>query len=385
MGGGTAAQTRKGSPQSFDTIAQRAAQASAQNRLAEATQLYRQALAMRPNWAEGWWSLGTLLYDKSEYVKAARAFQKVVTLDAKNGTARVMLGLCQFELGQDDNALKNLQTGRQLGVVNVPQLRHVMLYHEGILLLRKGLFGSAQDTLARLARDSVQDQDLSLALGMTALRIRPADLPEKGTPGRDVVSRTGSAEALASRQKFDEAKQAYSSLVREYPDYANLHYAYGRFLLQMHDTSDAVEEFKRELKIDPEQVNALLEIAAVRYRVDSAEGVKYAEQAVKLAPQLPFAHYLLGLLYLDTGHAAEAIPQLEIARRVFDREPSVYYALGTAYARVGRKKAAAQARKMFVRLQAIANTEAGPMVYGEQASGLSPEKFRTSGASPRPH
>jgi len=63
-----------------------------------------------------------------------------------------------------------------------------------------------------------------------------------------------------------------------------------------------------------------------------------------------FAHYLLGLLLLDTNDYERALPELEIAQRAFPREPKVYFALGSAYSRAGRKQDAARARSMFERL-----------------------------------
>ena len=83
------------------TFAQLSAQADAArdaDRLDEAINLYRRALALRPSWAEGWWSLGTIYYDRDAYDKAAFAFQKLVALQPQNGTAQAMLGLCEFGL-----------------------------------------------------------------------------------------------------------------------------------------------------------------------------------------------------------------------------------------------------------------------------------------------
>ena len=175
---------------------------------------------------------------------------------------------------------------------------------------------------------------------------------------------------------FEGAKQIYGGLTTEYPDYPNLHFAYGRLLLEAHETDEAVKEFQRELERDPKNVNSLLEIAAVRYQMDSQDGLKYAEEAVKLAPGMPFAHYLLGLLRLDTGNAAGAIPEFEIARKAFPMEAQVYFSLGSAYARTGRKVEAAKARAEFVRLNAQAATQAGSNVYGERPSGISQGQLR---------
>ncbi|MGH7744483.1 MAG: tetratricopeptide repeat protein, partial [Candidatus Dormibacteria bacterium] len=97
--GGASAQTKSPSP-NFAVLSQRAAEARDADRLDEAVALYTKALALRPRWTDGWWSLGAIEYDQNHYAKAARDFEKLITLDEKNGTAHAMLGLCQFELGK---------------------------------------------------------------------------------------------------------------------------------------------------------------------------------------------------------------------------------------------------------------------------------------------
>jgi predicted Zn-dependent protease len=65
---------------------------------------------------------------------------------------------------------------------------------------------------------------------------------------------------------------------------------------------------------------------------------------------LPLGHYLLGALLLDVDQPERAIPQLEVAEKASLRDPRVYFALGSAYSRVGRKQDAARARATFERL-----------------------------------
>src|SRR5258706_8900832 len=179
-----------GAPQnkrdSLHKLAERAKEASEENRLEEATSLYRKALAVRPRWAEGWWSLGTLEYDQDHYAKAAQDFEKLIALDSANGTAHAMLGLCQFELGQDESALKNLLAAEQLGVLKDQQLRKVALYHLGVLQLRAGKYGAAKETLGQLVRDRVRTKELTTGLGLAALLMRRQQSPIDGTPGADV-------------------------------------------------------------------------------------------------------------------------------------------------------------------------------------------------------
>lgn len=354
-------------PSDFASLSNKAHAALATNQLNEAASLYARALALKPGWAQGWWSLGTIRYDQSSYAEASRAFRHVTALAPRDGTAWVMLGLCEFELGNDATALDNLRKGDQLGVAGNQQLHHVMLYHEGELLRRAGRFEQAASPLEALCRDGVNGAAVITALGAVKLRIASKELPPPQTPGAGIISRVGQAGCAAARNEFSEARVAYSSVVKAYPAYPNIHYAYGKFLLAANEPAAAVDQFEDEIRNNPRQVFARLEIAAVKYRVDSAAGLPFAEQAVKLAPQLPFAHYILGLLLVDTHQYARAIPELEAAQRSFERDPSVYFALGTAYSRAGEKQQAERAWAEFARLKQE-RARPSPLYYGQSVS-----------------
>jgi tetratricopeptide (TPR) repeat protein len=368
----------------FEVLSAQADAARVANRLDEAVGFYEKALALRPAWAEGWWSLGTIQYDRDAYAEAARAFERAVALQPKNGTAKVMLGLCEFQLGGLDTALEHLEEGKSLGIANDPQLKHVMLYHEGVLLQRKKRFEGAQEALQTLCGEGVQNDELTRALGMVALRIAGPSPGTGATPGADIFTRVGQAECLAAQHKFDEAKQVYRGLVQHFPHYANMHYAFGRFLLEARDPQAAKMEFEQELKNNPRHVFARLEIAAVDYKVDSAAGVPYAQEAVKLEPRLPFGHYLLGLLLVDIKDYLAAVPELEIARQAFPRETGVYYALGDAYFHLGHKKEAALARATFTRLNRETQTGAKSTDYGEGPSALTRTRLESE-TTTQPH
>lgn len=374
-------------PQKNATFAQLAAKAktaSEENRLDDATALYRRALALRPRWKEGWWSLGTIEYDQDHYAKAAQDFERLIALDPANGTAHAMLGLCQFEMGKDEPALKNLLAAEQLGVIKDDQLRHVALYHMGLVELRLRKFGDAKETLDQLVKLGVRSKELINALGLAVLLIRPQDAPAEGTPGAVVVERAGQAELLLEAKDYEQAKKAYVQLTAEYPDYPNVHFAFGRLLLETNETDAAVEQFQLELKRDPQNVNSLLEIAAVRYQADSQEALPYAEKALTLAPRLPFVHYLVGLLRLDTGNPAGAIPELEIAQKSFPNESRIYFSLGNAYARTGHKAEAAKARAEFTRLHAQERERAATL-YSDRPPGLAEGQLQILGkGTPQP-
>ena len=329
---------------SFSALSKQANEARDANQLDRAGDLYRRALTLRPSWAEGWFSLGAIQYDRSSYRDAALSFGKAAKLAPKRATTSVMLGLCEFELGRESEAFHHLTEGLRTGISD-SQLHDVALFHNGVLLQRAGQFDQARRTFYSLCLAGVESEALLESLGLAALLMRDK------AASAPVIYKVGHAEWLAGHQKFDDARNEYSAVVHAYPGFPNIHYAYGRFLLDVRDPTPAVSEFEAEIKNQPNHVLARLQIAAVKYRVDSAAGLPYAEAAVQLEPALPLGHYLLGLLLLNTGDDKAALPQLEIARKLLPREPGVYYALGTAYTHVGRTQDAAQARATFQRLR----------------------------------
>lgn len=348
------AQTRPTPKHDFATLAANADAARAGDRLAEAALLYRKALALRPAWLDGWWSLGMVEYVRDNYAEAAFAFQKLIALTPKtgDGTSHVMLGLCEFELGHDERALQNIVEGEKIGVPADAQIANVMRFHEGILMQRLGRFEGAREVLEGLCVDGLQPKTLVNGLGMVALRMSDRNPPPEGSVAARVVASLGLAMSYAAQHKFEQARQLYVATAQQYPDFPNVHYAYGRFLSETRDLPAAAQELQHEIKNYPGNVVARLQIASDSYRINSAAGLPYAEEAVRLDPKYPFGHYVLGLLLLDAGNYRKAISELEIARRTFPHQVSqVYVALGTAYARVGRMEDAKQARAVCAQLQ----------------------------------
>jgi predicted Zn-dependent protease len=111
----------------------------------------------------------------------------------------------------------------------------------GVLQLRARRFGDARETLGQLAKDRVRTKELITALGLAALLVRPQEAPPEGTAGASVIERVGEAEALLAAKEFEQAKQRYDQLTSEFPDYPNLCFAFGKLLLETHETDQAIE------------------------------------------------------------------------------------------------------------------------------------------------
>ena len=351
------AQAQNGSPEDFEKLAAEASVAREGDRLDEAIAGYKKALAIRPQWAEGWWYLATIFYDRDNYAEAARAFREAARLQPKAGAAWAMLGICEFQLGRYDDSLIHIQQGRQLGVGDNAELTRVMRYHEGVLSILKGEFERGQQTLGTLSYEGLKSEDLIIALGLATLRIgmtpKQIDINYRD---RNLIRRAGLAEHFAAQKNMSDAQREYDLLARDYAKVPNVQYAYGRYLMANRDEDGALAAFLKELENWPKHVLARCQIANIKLQHKEIEaGLAYAEEAAKQAPRLPLAHYLLGRLLLEAGQNARAVEELEMAAKMVPNEAKTYFALARAYTRVKRKADADRARETFTRLSKEAN------------------------------
>ncbi|MFL6208514.1 MAG: tetratricopeptide repeat protein [Pyrinomonadaceae bacterium] len=344
--------TQNNLPDDFDQLAATAAAAREADQLDEAVAAYRKALALRPQWAEGWWYLATIFYDRDNYAEAARGFSEAARLQPKAGAPWAMLGLCEFQLGHYDDALIHIQQGRQIGLGDNVELTRVMRYHEGVLSILKGEFEQGQQTLGTLSYEGLKSEDLIIALGLAVLRIGMAPKQvDINYRDRDLIRRAGLAEHFAAQKNVSDAQREYDLLVRDYAKVPNVQYAYGRFLMLNRDEDNAVIAFQREIENWPKHVLARCQLANIKLlHKDIEAGLPFAEEAVKQAPRLPLGHYLLGRLLLEAGQNQRAIQELEATARMVPSEAKIYFALARAYTRMHRKEDAARARETFTRL-----------------------------------
>jgi predicted Zn-dependent protease len=93
-------------------------------------------------------------------------------------------------------------------------------------------------------------------------------------------------------------------------------------------------------------------------RKENEEALKYAEEAVRLVPNVPLAQFLLGRLNFEMGNVDQAITSLEVAQSLAPEEPRIYYVLSRAYDRAKRKADAQRAREIFAQLSKKADEAA---------------------------
>ena len=234
----------------FDSLALSAATARDSNHPPEAIQFYRRALDLRPDWAEGWWYLGTLLYDTDQFRDAIPAFQKVLALAPNAPGALNFLGLCEYEIGDYDSALRHLDQPAVRDAHEDPQLTRVTAFHLALLLNRSGNFARANQILVDNFSSGTTSDQLTFAFGLNSLHIPLA--PPEIDPSKDaLIQSAGRLALLVAQNQASQAVEAYPGLLQQYPNIPFLHSAYARALQSAGRSDEAAAQTQLESRLHP--------------------------------------------------------------------------------------------------------------------------------------
>ncbi len=334
----------------FDDVAAQATAARTANQVSRAIELYRQAVELRANWDEGWWFLGSLLYDSDQYAAARDALARFVQLDPKAAPGFALLGLSEFELRDYGPALSDIQSALAAPDGDNPSIEPVLRFHEAMLLARRGDFEAAMNRYAAFTEASQpHDPALLEAIGLAALRVRltPAEIPPED---KELYRTAGNAAYLSMAGHPDDAEKALDDLVARYPNAYGVHYLNGCSMLGARP-EHAAAELHRELQIDGVNAAAATMLAWLLLKQrDSIAALPLAQQAVREEPGNARAQYVLGRALAETGDVAAGIEHLDAAMKLDPADLEIHLALASAYAESGRNSQAREERLRCVQL-----------------------------------
>jgi len=319
-----------GQSSDFESLARQATAAREQGNPGDAIRFYQQALEVQPSWEEGWWFVGTLLYDQNRFAEALPAFAKVTEVDPKLGPAWSFLGLCAFETKDYPAALAALGKGHELGTEQVPSIGKVADYHLALLLIEHGDFDRATTLLTSgFIHGQVADQ-VKVALGLALLRV-PL-LPDQVDPSKDgVVATAGDIAVLKAQNQWAEARSSCQQALKDYPQIPNFKSACGSIsgpasAAQQKASATELTETTRLFARDTAQLatnaakasgssTAFDELrrkaAAARDGGNINDAVRFYDQALQLNPDWQEGWRELSLIYFGSGQYFDAIESLK--------------------------------------------------------------------------
>jgi tetratricopeptide (TPR) repeat protein len=343
------------SAQDFEALAKQA-EAALESNPAEAAKLYRQAVTMRPDWAEGWFYLGASLYGTHEYGESQQAFQRATKLAADNGTVWAFLGLCEYQMGKYSQALADMRKGEELGLGDRKQFVSSIHNHAALVYLREGKFGLAMEQLEPLVRigDDSEETIEGMGVGALGMPMLPADV---SADKREMVRLAGRTAWAVYAQKIEEGRKLAAELAEKYPSEPGVHYLYGLCLARS-DPEAALREYRKELQIRPRHVATRLQAAVLETKQGAPQAaIELALEATKLEPSNPYCYVTLGRAYLSIAQMPKAIEALEQAVKLAPQNRPAHLYLAQAYRRAGRIQEADREQAEYARLK----TAQGPM------------------------
>ena len=313
------------------------------------------------------WNRAMQEYTAGQYSAAGEDLKAWLAVTPESGTGWAMLGLCEFELKDFDNALIHLDRGAKLGISAGPESLALAKYTYGILLVHAGRFDQAAEVLASVPNaTSPLAAKVEYALGLVLLR--KAEFPPAGNAQEAaLVTAAGHIESLLQQSKYDEAFPQFKLLLDRYPATPFLHYAYGTALIALSQFDQAAAQMQAEMALSPRSELPLVRLASIALRQhDTANAIAWSQRALALAPNSIEAHYLLGRACLEKGDLAAAMRELEIAEKLSPASPEIHFNLAKAYARAKMTEKAQYERDTFSRLNQAAESQRsqhGSQVY----------------------
>jgi tetratricopeptide (TPR) repeat protein len=340
---------------SFDQLSHAADRARDEGRRDDAMHLYKQALAQRPNWKEGLWSLSTLLYDKNQYAEACDVLRRFVALDSGRGLAWAMLGMSEFQTRDYSRSLDHLERAMAEGMGDQKDIIQSVFYFVAVLQTRFERYDDSMGLLIAMVKSGQEAGPLTDPIGLTALRLPllPSEIP---SDRHEMIRTAGEAVLALEAQRRDEAEGLLARLAATYPNEPGVHFLYGAFLLDVRP-EDGIAELKKELEISPSNVSARLRLAEEYLKEQQPEqALPLAREAIKLDPQRGPAHMMLGEVLVANGDLSAGIRELETARAQAPQTVRIRWDLLRAYTTAGRGE---DARREKEEIERLSNRERG--------------------------
>lgn len=149
--------------------------------------------------------------------------------------------------------------------------------------------------------------------------------------------------ALSRLGKRDEADHRVTRWLRTQPNDVPTRLYMASSKLVANDLKGAVADLEAVLRLEPDNVMALNDIAWALQRLNGKSALGYAERAYGLAPGNPSVLDTLGWIHMETGNPGRALPLLQKAGALAPQAAEIYFHLGVVLAKLGDRPGARRA------------------------------------------
>jgi tetratricopeptide (TPR) repeat protein len=347
-------------------------QALAAGHYEEAENDFKKLLQIAPDIAEMHATLGLVYFQEKKFDQAVPELKQALKLKPALTKASTLLAMSLSEVGEYKEALPGLQ--KCFPQASDPATKRMC----GLQLMR---------TYTGLQRDK---DAVTVALELN--KAYPDDPEILYHTGRvygnyafltlhklEVVAPTSiwrhqaAAEAFESEGSTNLSLGEYREVLKLDPRRPNIHYRIGRTLLARwqlnhspEDRSEAVQEFERELQLDPGNANAIYELAEIhRQQNELDQAQQLFESALQYYPDFEEAHVGLATTMMAQRKPDLALPHLQRAVALNADDEVAWYRLAQADRALGNKDEQTKALAQFQRLRSQIALQQGTSTPGE--------------------
>jgi len=300
-----------------------------QKREYDAEALFKQAIALQPDFAGAQAGLGLLYSQMGKADLAIPTLQTALKLDpGRKDVQAVLIGIWRrqaydaVEHNELEKALALLIAARKLNAADAG-----VQYEFGMVALRMSLFPDAIDAFDHVLKLQPDDPAARYALGRAQMSVSRFDDAQQSF-SRYVQLRPSDASGhyalgftLQALQKIPEARAEYERSIALQPLQTESYFQLGLIALDGGDPDAAAKQFEHVLGRAPHHAAALTGMGRVRFQQkDYAGAVALFEKAIASNSGLREAHYYLGLADSRLGRNEESEKELQIATRLEHEE-----------------------------------------------------------------
>ena len=285
-----------------------------QGKLDEAIAEYREAIRLKPDYAEAHYNLGIALSDQGKLDEAIAEYREAIRLKPDSADAHNNLGIALQDQGKLDEAIAEYREAIRLKPDYAEAHNNL-----GIALQRPGEAGRGdrRSTARRSGSSPTTPRPTSTSASPCATRgswtrRSPNTARRSGSSPTTPRPTPTSASPCKPRGSSTEAIAEYREAIRLKPDYAEAHFNLGIALSDQGKLDEAIAEYREAIRLKPDYAEAHCNLgrrsrgtrpvhriaggaergpraglAAPDWRYPSAEWVRQAERLVALEGRLP--------------------------------------------------------------------------------------------------
>jgi tetratricopeptide (TPR) repeat protein len=321
-----------------------------QGKWAEAAQAWRAVTQQNPNDAGAFASLGVALSRQQKYREAVQAYKKAIQLNPGLRGIHLNWGLAEFKQGHFREAVPPLKVALAAEPRSLQASALLGMSYYG-----SKRFAEAAKYLEVAAKADPDNSELHQLLAQSCLWSKKYSCAREQF--REILERDPNSaaahillgEALDGLGRSDEAIAELQAAAKASPQAPNVYFGLGYLYWKQHNFDDAERAFERQLSIDPIHAQSLAYLGDIAMkRSQPQKALPLLRKAIKERNDLRFAYVDLGAVLTDLKQYKEAIAALEQAVKMDPSQPDAHYRLARVYREMGDED---KAKKEFIEVR----------------------------------